>query len=54
MKTIGLIIEDDTGIREVLEDRLDSMGFDSHTAGSQAEAMEHLQKRRYDFRLGAC
>ena len=51
MKTIGLIIEDDTGIREVLEDRLDSMGFDTQTAGSQAEAMEHLQKRRYDFVL---
>lgn len=51
MKTIGLIIEDDTGIREVLEDRLDSMGFDFHSVGSQTEAMEHFQKRRYDFVL---
>jgi CheY-like chemotaxis protein len=51
MKTIGLIIEDDEGIQEVLEDRLDSMGFDAHTAGSQAAAMDQLQKRRYDFVL---
>ena len=51
MKTIGLIIDDDDAIRETLEDRLDSMGFDFHSSGSQVEAAERLKKTKYDFIL---
>lgn len=51
MKTIGLIIDDDEAIRETLEDRLDSLGYDHHSCGSQLEAVERLRRCRYDFVL---
>lgn len=51
MKTIGLIIDDDDAIRETLEDRLDSLGYDFHSCGSQADAVERLRKCGYDFIL---
>lgn len=51
MKKRVLIIDDDQAIREVLEDRMESAGFDFDSAGSQTEAVDHLRKRRYDLIL---
>ncbi len=51
MKKTVLIIDDDPAIRQMLEDRMDSAGFDHDSADSQVEAVECLQKHRYDLIL---
>ena len=51
MKKSVLIIDDDPAIRQVLEDRMDSAGFDHDSADSQVAAVECLQKHRYDLIL---
>ncbi|MBP7948879.1 MAG: response regulator [Verrucomicrobiales bacterium] len=51
MKPLALIIEDDPAIREALADRLDSLGHDHHSVGSQNEARERLSRCSYDYIL---
>ena len=43
MKPLALIIEDDPEIRNVLSDRLESLGHDHHAVGCQSEARERMQ-----------
>ena len=51
MKKIVLIIDDNDKVRQTLEDRIVSMGFDFDPADCQMVAMSLLQKRRYDLIL---
>ncbi len=51
MKKTVLIIDDNDKVRQTLEDRIESMGFDFDSADCQAAAMTMLQKRRYDLIL---
>lgn len=51
MKKVVLIIDDHEGIREVLSDRIESMGYDHEQADSQNAATELLRKRRFDLIL---
>lgn len=51
MKKVVLIIDDDTAIREVLSDRIESMGYDYEQADSQNAATELLRRRRFDLIL---
>lgn len=51
MKKVVLIIDDDAAIREVLTDRIESMGYDHEQADSQNAATELLRKRRFDLIL---
>ena len=51
MKKIVLIIDDNAMVRQTLEDRVESMGFDYDSADCQAVATDLLQKRRYDLIL---
>lgn len=51
MKPLALVIEDDPAIREALGDRLDSLGHDHHSVGSQSEARERLGRCTYDYVL---
>lgn len=51
MKKVVLIIDDHEGIREVLSDRIESMGYDHEQADSQNAATELLRKRRFDLVL---
>ena len=46
MKKIVLIIDDNAMVRQTLEDRVESMGFDYDSADCQAVATDLLQKRR--------
>jgi CheY-like chemotaxis protein len=51
MKKMVLIIDDDEAMRDVLADRIESMGFGFELAESQHAATELLRKRRYDLIL---
>jgi len=51
MKKIVLIIDDNAMVRQTLEDRIESMGFDYDSADCQAVATDYLQKRKYDLIL---
>ena len=51
MKPLARIVEDDPEIREALADRLDSLGHDHHTVGSQTEARERLSRCTYSYVL---
>lgn len=50
-KTIALVIEDDEEIRNIVVERLDSLGHDSDAVGSQSEARKKIENRRYDYIL---
>jgi DNA-binding response OmpR family regulator len=51
MKKIVLIIDDNAMVRQALEDRIESMGFDFDSADCQTAATDLLQKRSYDLIL---
>jgi DNA-binding response OmpR family regulator len=51
MKKRVLIIDDNTKVRQTLEDRIVSLGYDFDSAGCQTTATGFLQKRRYDLIL---
>lgn len=51
MKKTVLIIDDNDKVRQTLEDRIESMGFDFDSADCQIAATDLLQKRRYDLIL---
>ena len=51
MKKIVLIIDDNAMVRQTLEDRIESMGFDYDSADCQTAATDLLQKRSYDLIL---
>jgi len=51
MKKMVLIIDDDEALRDVLADRIESMGYDHEQADSQHAATDLLRKRRYDLIL---
>jgi DNA-binding response OmpR family regulator len=51
MKKIVLIIDDNAMVRQTLEDRIESMGFDFDSADCQTAAMDLMQKRSYDLIL---
>jgi CheY-like chemotaxis protein len=51
MKKVVLIIDDHEAMREMLSDRIESMGFDHEQAESQNAARELLRKRRFDLIL---
>lgn len=51
MKKIVLIIDDNTKVRQTLEDRIESIGYDFDSAGCQTTATTFLHKRRYDLIL---
>ncbi len=51
MKKIVLIIDDNAMVRQTLEDRIESMGFDFDSADCQTAATDLLQKRSYDLIL---
>ena len=46
-----LVVEDDDGMREPVEDALCTLGFEFDWARSQEEAREMLCKHRYDLAL---
>lgn len=47
----ALIIDDHPGVREELQDRVQSMGHTFDSAGSQDEALQRLAERGYDYIL---
>ena len=51
MKPLALVIDDDPDIRDVLKDRLDSLGHDCHLVGSQSEAGQHIKQHTYAYVL---
>ena len=51
MKPLALIIDDNDGVREVVQDCLEELGHKFHAVGSQREATEHLDRHRYDYIL---
>lgn len=51
MKPIGLIIEDNSEIRDALADRLESLGHDFDAVGSQTEARDRLKRCTFDYIL---
>lgn len=50
-KTSILIIDDDPGITETLNDILDELGYDADVAGDGFTAIEKSKKRTYDIAL---
>lgn len=51
MKKRVLIIDDNIKVRQTMEDRIESLGYDFDSAGCQTTATVFLQKRRYDLIL---
>ena len=51
MKPVALIVDDHPSIREVLEDRMEALGHDHDSAGTQEEARGFFQHRRYGYIL---
>lgn len=51
MKPLALVVDDDASIRQIVEDRLESMGHDCDLVGSQKDAADLLAKHTYSYIL---
>jgi CheY-like chemotaxis protein len=51
VKLHALIIDDNPGVREALEDRVESMGHTFHSVGCQDDALIRLKDQGYDYIL---
>ena len=51
MKPLALIIDDNENVREVVEECVADLGHDFHSAGTERDALDLLERHRYDYIL---